>query len=234
MTLWAYFDESGHTDDPNVHAVAVAGAIATTRAWTDLEREWRRVLSEFGATEFHMKYLSAFRGEYSGWSENRRRDFLGQLMALMNRHVEQYIGAAMPLAGNWRGHSDEEMRERLRDPYVGCFFGCLRNIAKHVAGLPGRPHVNVVVAKNPEFSGWAGNVFMEFQDSQPGGDRMKTLVLGSPTEFPALQVSDFVAYEVRRWAFDRDRGVPMRWPMQQMKHKAIETITTLQRKLFLD
>lgn len=118
MILWAYFDESGHSDDPNVHAVSVAGAVATTRAWTQLEREWKATLGEFGVKELHMKYLSHLRDEYKCWDVSQREKFLAQLLPIMNRHVSEYIGAAMVLVGNWRGR-DEDLRARLRDPYYG-------------------------------------------------------------------------------------------------------------------
>lgn len=90
----------------------------------------------------------------------------------------------------------------------------------------------MVLASHPEFSGWAVEVFHAFQEEEPGGDRMKTLTFGSPRDFAALQVADLVAYEVRQFALNRERGaMTMRWPMEQIRRKGSAYLAALERRL---
>ena len=99
-----------------------------------------------------MKLLAHFRGEFAGWDDRRRRGLLGELLPLMNREISEYVGRALVLPHSWRNTS-EDRRERLRDPYYGCFAFCLQSITSYAAELSTK--VNVVVASHPEFSGYA-------------------------------------------------------------------------------
>jgi hypothetical protein len=50
----AYFDASGHEEDPQREVLSMAGYIAPVEQWIEWERDWRRLLGQHGLAEFHM------------------------------------------------------------------------------------------------------------------------------------------------------------------------------------
>lgn len=86
----AYFDESGtHESSP---VVIVAGAIAEDVSWNALCYSWNAVLKEYGVKRFHATDLNARRGEFSGWSDEKRNEFYGKLVEIMRIHLTIFIG----------------------------------------------------------------------------------------------------------------------------------------------
>lgn len=43
LDLTAYFDESGHSDDPALHFAGMAGFVAPLIAWEIIGKLWKRV-----------------------------------------------------------------------------------------------------------------------------------------------------------------------------------------------
>lgn len=217
MTLVGYFDETGDSEDPRISVVGVAGAIAPLESWVRLECEWQRITSVLGVREVHMKNLAHFRGEFSGWTEERRRDLLAPIFALMEREISDYIGAMMTLPTEWRAYSDD-LRSRMVDPYYGCAISCLKACASYHALEPGQ-QTKIVFARCPGLSGYAGKVYDDYKETQPDGDRLGSWVV-EPRMLPQLQVADIVAYELSHLLTDRLLGVQrQRWTLDQIKKK---------------
>jgi hypothetical protein len=190
--------------------------VATTQAWTRLERQWRAILRDFDVSVLHMRNFAHFRGEFSGWDDVRRRSMLGQLLPAMNQAVSAYIGESLILPSDWR-NQPRARRDMLGDPYHGCLIYCFQILSslEHSAA----DKVNVVVAEHPEFSARAAEIFRQAKQL-PTGVRLGTLTLASPGEMPALQVADLVAYELLQYMTNLERGIErVRWPMEQIKRK---------------
>jgi hypothetical protein len=115
VVLRVYLDETGHAKDPNTSVVGMAGCIASIAAWERYEAEWAEALKDFCVTALHMNDFAHSRGEFTGWTEEKRQQFLGHLLIIIENRVETWVGAILPIA-EFNELSDEQ-KVRLRDPY---------------------------------------------------------------------------------------------------------------------
>jgi hypothetical protein len=69
-------DETGHSDDPNVHFSGMAGFVAPMAAWESFGEAWQAILDEFYLKEpFHMKDFAHFQGQFKhGWKEDEQKE----------------------------------------------------------------------------------------------------------------------------------------------------------------
>jgi hypothetical protein len=222
LTLWSYFDESGHTEDPNVSVLALGGCISSVQGWQNLVPDWEDALRDFSVSEFHTKDFAHRRGEFKDWPEERRRALLARVVGLMNRDVDAYVGQAFPLPDEWREGPPGDLKARLRDPYHGCFIFCLTTTISYSAHSASRPTINVVLAHHPEHSGWANEVFHAMRE-EDGGDLLGSLSFASPAGLIQLQTADLVAYELQHYVTDtRYKGknnTKKRWALEQFLTK---------------
>lgn len=220
LALYSYFDESGHSKDPRVSVLAVAGCVSSVAGWTRLVPGWIDTLAEFAVSALHMKDFAHGKGEFAGWKEDKRRAFLARLVGLMTRDIDAYIGEAMSLPEEWRQRPDE-FRVRLADPYHGCLIYCMKTLISYSAHSANYEEVNVVLADHPEYSGWATEVYHAIKESEDGGDRLGSLTFDSPTGLVQLQAADLVAYELQHYLSDtRPKGrTKKRWAMEQLLTK---------------
>ena len=233
MTLIAYFDDSGKFDDPNETVNCVGGCIASNQAWDLFKTEWAQALRRFGISQLHMRTFAHSVGEFNGWEEIRRREFLQALIEVMCRHVKKPIGAVLPLS-----QYDEltpDQKANLPDPYLICFQDCA-----HAVGLVAKElfdpeeTVQLVFAKRPKGDAMVRRDFELCKQQLPTGDRLISVEFDTPQNALPLQVADLVAYELTQ--LGRDMLDPssspletMRWPMQQLVDKffpEIEFYTT--------
>ncbi len=141
LVLKAYFDESGDSKDPNCKVVAVAGALSSLELWGQFEPLWKECLSNFGVSELHMKHFAHSNGEYEGWEEDKRQNFLGSLLEIANRHIDLYVGYGVSLEA-FRNLSSEKQRY-LGDPYYVCLQYCFHQSLIHAHEMPPQEQVEL-------------------------------------------------------------------------------------------
>jgi len=78
----AYFDESG--SDKQSPIIVVGGAIGEIQNWLNISKWWKFVLDEFNVKAFHASEYNTKEGEFSGWSDEKRRSFLNQLLQVID------------------------------------------------------------------------------------------------------------------------------------------------------
>ena len=80
LSLSAYFDESGHADDPDCQFVGVGGLCAPAAAWNDLDDKWQGILNEqCDGKPFHMNKFALQQGPVVGGQKNEE-NMLGSLI----------------------------------------------------------------------------------------------------------------------------------------------------------
>ena len=207
VTTWAYFDESGHPSDPNAHGFAVGGCVARVESWKTFNQEWSGVLREFNLQWFHMRDFAHRRGPFIGWSEDRRRALLAQLIGLMTRYIEDFVGTAQ------RFPSD-----RPRPDLESLYYAHYRTCILHAAPFHRREQVQFMFARHAEispqaFTDYHGLLLRVVSDDERWRGRLGAVIVGDPREYPPLQAADLVAYELFQTL---KRPGRLRWPFEQL------------------
>ena len=86
LNLISYMDETGHSDDPAVEYVGMAGFVAPRGVWEVFEVGWGDLLRNAGLPEpFHMREFAHSLGQFQQWKgkEGLRRAFFGSAMKLI-------------------------------------------------------------------------------------------------------------------------------------------------------
>jgi hypothetical protein len=67
--------------------------------WKRFEREWRKILLEYGVTYFHMKEYAHSRGQFDGWEmgDPRRKSLMRRLTWVIKQNVMATVGRAVPV-----------------------------------------------------------------------------------------------------------------------------------------
>lgn len=161
-----------------------------------------------------MKHFAHRRGDFSGWSETQRRNFLQKLMPIMDRYVRFYVGAAIHL--DEFKQLSQEKRQDLQDPYFACF-----QVSVHAIGIFAEQNfpvdqVDVFFDHRPKSVGM-GNALFErcVQDLDVGG-RLNVLAFASPKKIMPLQAADLLAYELNQHRQGSGKMADSRWPFQEI------------------
>lgn len=222
--LQAYLDESGHSGDSPI--CAIAGYFGGVNQWAKFERSWKRILEREAVAEFHAKRFWArdndgnLVSEYKGWTKDRARRFLADLLEVI-RANRVYPIAGVLVMEEWRRLTKEERRwltgavlrkigEKSKlitegapnKPYFLPFHHCVIKAALYCK--PGiRVHFTLDANKNIE--GWAVKLFQALKEKlcpRQLGD----LVFADSRDACPLQAADLLAYEINRYAKSRTSG----------------------------
>lgn len=214
IMLQAYFDESGHSSDSQF--VCMGGCLAPVETWDQFEKDWGQVLLDYDLTWFHMTDFESYQGEFKGWSKGKHEQLLGRLMAIMDHHIQLYVGTSENV-----GEYDRQPQPR-DDPYFQCLLVCLDSVASYVAQLPEEEKVQVIFADHPEFGRRVRRLYPEVREVKGMYSRLAGDSYFKAKDVYPLQAADIVAFEVRKERKRQAHGStqPMRWPRKQLKGKA--------------
>lgn len=219
MAIRAYFDESGTWDDPGVEAVAIGGCVASAAAWARFETDWKGVLGTYDVSRLHMRELSFGRGQFAGWTRERRESFLQELLALLRRDASAFVGAAIA-ARDFEALAPEH-QIRLRDPYFACFQACVRDAAAQLAVEPDGTVLELVFDDHPSFRGAVLDLYEWLKRTLTRGQQLGGLSFASSIVTPQIQVADLMAYELRLFWQQCSRtgeiGEPKRYLMRELR-----------------
>jgi len=122
-----YFDVGGHPDNTDV--LSVAGFIANVGQWIRFEKEWKKVLAEFGVSSLHMRTFAHSRGEFSSWKgdENKRRAFLAALIRVIKRRVRHSFASSVYLVHYQEIDAIHHIR-KVRSPLAMAGCTCIQHV----------------------------------------------------------------------------------------------------------
>jgi hypothetical protein len=191
----AYMDESG------IHATApvsvVAGYVGTAEQWVSLVDSWQKVLHlpEFSVTEFHATECWAQRGEFLGWSLNKRQSLVRELMSVILNH--QIYGFAQAINANaYRKYFVPICDKKIENPYFLCLLNAA-SVALSVVDTKFSPSddLDVFAGNHQQFKLMAKKLFGYVRAIIPNGMRMsQDLMYGSPSEWAQLQAADLLSH----------------------------------------
>lgn len=106
--LRCYFDESGHhwengaKHPGKLRHLTLGGCLSTAEKWEAFTVEWLKALSCEDIVMFHMTEFTAYDGEFTkerGWTEERHKQFLNNLLNIIDEYVIAFIGCTFPGVG---------------------------------------------------------------------------------------------------------------------------------------
>jgi len=221
--LTAYFDETGHAEDPKVHYTGVAGLVAPADAWRIFEERWRDTLEKAGFREpFHMKDFAHSKNQFECLKgrEPERKILYKRLMEVIREADPIPIGAIVSI-DDYRTLTPKQQTALggpQRYPYYLCFQICAQGAALAAEGRPPKEKVAVVFAHNSEFSGRAKQLWNAVVSHTDLGRHLSSYSVSTPGVIVALQAADIVSYEIFH-EFDGRRKNPsraMRWGMREI------------------
>lgn len=190
--LWAYVDDSNIHDRQTGTPLHVGhgGGIAPYENWKRLEVEWKAALEAENVPAFHMTDFEARRDIFTGWPNKRREGFLNCLLDIIDRNVEGLVGYSVP-------SSPEKTFPQSQAASVGrMLYYCTE-----MAIAKGERKIHLVFARQPQVKiGRIASTIEEYGHLFP---EIASFTGASPSDCPALQAADLLAYELVRW-----RGVP--------------------------
>jgi len=207
--LVGYFDESGTHDSAEI--TSVAGFVSTPERWQRFDDEWRRVLNQWGLEYFHMKECAHFNGGFAQFKKNEtgRRQLLRQLAISIHNHC--LYGCAVSVVR--KDHELLNAHPRIGSAYNLAGHGCLALADKW---MESRKHVGPMSVVFEDGCKYSKGFFEQIEHlERPLGtlNRFGGFVLGSKTQFPALQAADLLAYEMSKYFTDHlkaEMAVPPR------------------------
>lgn len=207
MPLTAYFDETGHSRDPQVNFAGMAGLVASVDKWRAFESDWAVLLKENNIPSLHMKEFAHYKGPFEGWDEVRRQRFLKQVVDIILATEGMPIGAVVDL----RVYRQLEVRarERLLNPYYLCLNHCVHGAVIYGLFDPskweqGKPFtysgekVNLVFDQNHEFGGMVPLLMSRLEKPPLYNGQVGDYTFSSMRKQIPLQAADFIAYELGR------------------------------------
>lgn len=235
--LRAFFDESGHFRDPNENIMVLGGCLSTLEKWEIFENEWEELLNTFRIGWFHATDLKASKGEFKGWDDYRKQKFLQPALHIIDKAVDCYLGAVMPLS-QWKELSSSQ-KTQCPNPYFLCFQDVV-----HAAGIETMEYgpdekVEVIFAENLEVGGrkrssseivndpnegLAYRCYKACKAELPVRERLRPIAFEHQKDVLPLQTADLVAFELlqigRKMLGPKIPYEKYRWPFKQILKKA--------------
>lgn len=219
--LKGFFDDSGKWLDRSETVVVVAGAIADVDQWEIFAPKWKLVLNEFQVSELHMRDFAHFRGDYIRWTEPKRQDFIGQLLALAKTHIKKPIGALLPKS-QFEELPHELQQKWLGDPYFVCLWDTI-GMSVDVAAELYDQDLEIVCDDQPKLKGKGKQVYHACKKYLLNRERLNGFEFASSEDVPGLQLADLIAYEALQLQRSRLAGTldidKFRWPGEQIIDK---------------
>lgn len=208
--LLAYFDESERVDSERVNRVSIiAGYIGYCDEWQLFESGWNGHLAEYGVAELHMNKCAHSRGEFAGWPDEQRAEFLhGAADLILESPIIGYAAVvklaeweqvfsevkADRLTLNGRTLSKSRRYKRLVAPYHLCIRQCISWVLDNAKEVG--ESISIVFDEKRGDMELAKKIF-----SSLARDRSQAQIEFETNPVAPLQAADFLAYEcMRSWS----------------------------------
>jgi hypothetical protein len=215
-----YFDESGtHVDS---EAAVVAGFVSNTTEWITFSQKWQQVLTGSHLDYFRMSEFENRRGQFSGWTENAKRDLLNKLLPIIDDHTILSMGCIV-LKQSVDSLVSDVVKRICGDAYGLAALGCWRHLGHILQGADA--WVDCSMEAGAKGSGALKSIFEE--DSKipewRSNHRIQSLYFRDKRMFPQLQAADILAYELYKQSARQfgSETRAVRYPLQalgSMKH----------------
>ncbi len=225
----SYMDETGHFDDPASNYIGMAGFAGPEQLWEPFGKLWQVTIGSdpFRLTKpFHMRDFAHRRGEFEGWSEEKRKALYGKLIEIILLIQPVPIGAVISI-DDFKSLTPQQ-QSNFKSPYHFAFQTCTRG-----AALLGRApdEIRMVYSENIEYGamesspdagarqlGNADLLWRSIKKLTLFGQWMHSCSFSTPAKTVQLQAADLFAYELYKEFENQQKrpNDPMRWGLKQI------------------
>ena len=201
LSLTAYFDESGDSEDPVKNFMGLAGFIAPADVWKQVERGWDEVVND---AEF-----AASQGQFVGW-EKTRKDKLHQALIAIPVKAELVPVAAIVHLKSFNDLT-ESQRTTFKSAYTLSAQECIGLASIKATILASSERVSMVFARqetygaleprgpnNLDQAGDLENLFYAVKRLLPHGQAIGSYGASTPQRSIPLQAADMLAWELTK------------------------------------
>jgi len=198
--LRAYFDESGHSSDSAI--VAIAGFMGRIDEWVTLEERWRDTLAKHGVAEFHAAKVGRPYGIYKGWTADQAArlvedaitaitagDLIGISHSVLVQDYDRVIG------------SHPWFAKKFGSSYRLCYEGTIQAAVNWLRRNPtcAGEQVELVFANNTEY-GRSAQIEGDRYSAHPRwAAEIANVSSAAARDVAGLQAADLLAYETFRY-----------------------------------
>ena len=212
VTLIAYFDESG--TDGQADITIISGFAARLSDWLRFNSLWRRRLDADAIKTVHYVDCKGRNREYWGWKREKSNAHLEGLAAEIA--LAPLGGISAGFMGNYkraleRNPKGAEVIHRFPTAYSFVFEMLIDKIRREI-GFGHKQQIALVFARQTQFEGRALEVFNWHKDHGHWPE-ITALTYAEPEQVIPLQTADMIAWETRRYLWNKDpdswRNLPL-------------------------
>jgi hypothetical protein len=201
VQLALYADGSG---EHGKGTFVVAGYLAGTIDWFDIETQWCARLREHPKIEY-FKASDCFhlRGQFEGWKRadaDAKRERLAEIIRDNGEHLVE-ISSTIRWDEYNSAMGDGITKHALYTPYFFCFNGVIAEAVAHANENKWHGRIAFVfdTESNANLDGDAEVQYKHARDTLPEviRNRMGSATWDSDIKFPSLQIADLIAWSVR-------------------------------------
>lgn len=120
-----YFDASGTPADT---VITMAGYVSDVKKWAKFGQCWEAILQREGVSAFHMTDCISGQKKYTGWTKERRGQFLHDLSECAIKYTNKRFSASVIIEGFKRADAEYILHESIGYPYSVCGTSCIEHV----------------------------------------------------------------------------------------------------------
>lgn len=199
LPVQAFVDESGGPGQGPV--IVLVGVIGKSEEWAEFSDRWRAALARPPAIRsLHMREAAHFRGEFRGWSRQSRDERVRLLAGIVNDFQFTAIHCSADLSGFAETIAASASRP-ISEPYFLCFHSMIMAICYELLEQGQKERFEIIFDENvvlgPRVKLWYP-VIRSVMEPEDEAIMPVEPIFGSDEELLPLQVSDLLAWLIRR------------------------------------
>jgi hypothetical protein len=166
LVIEGFFDDSGKQTDASSTFVAVAGFMADASYWAGFVLDWANLNMRWQISKVHMKKLMSGNEEFTGWSDDKKRQAVHEYVSIIEKNLLIGIGIAVDVAF-WRTLSRECQNELGGNAEAFCFFRLLKRIRDTLVRVGDRDFVSIIFDYDRDYAKPRITRFQDVVDRDP-------------------------------------------------------------------
>ena len=192
--LAAYFDDSG-THDQSL-AVVVGGYLSSAEKWEDFACAWADMLHDAQLTYWHQVEFAQRVKEYTGWTEEKRVEFMRRATGIINDIV--IGGVVCGVDSTAFKELSPQFPAPPYTPYAFCAMVCFKHLEKWAAENFRSDPIDCVFESGTQGRGEISKMVLDLMSDEDGerlSFRIGSVRFEGKKQMLPVQAADILAYE---------------------------------------